>query len=470
MGNHVDLWNKCLTIIKDNINENSFQTWFEPIIPISLTNQIFVLQVPSPFFVEFIEEKYIDILSKTLTKVVGEGTKLEYRVLVDKTNNQKTQYASQGSEANRNINYNKNTTNHSGQNRIKSPYAYIELPDIDSQLNSLQYFNNLIEGKSNKLARTAGLSIAKNPGNSAFNPFFIYGKSGVGKTHLANAIGLEILKNYPDKRVLYVSANTFQIQYSSSVINNTQNDFLNFYQTIDVLILDDVHEFSGKKGTQNVYFHIFNHLHQLGKQLILTCDRPPSQLKDIEERLLTRFKWRLVADIQQPDTEMRKKILINIIKRDGLEISEDVIDFIAENVTDNVRDLEGVISSLILRSSLLNTPLDIALVEEVIGNVSTRTHKTITVDTIKESVCEYFGLSVDDIATKSRKSEVVQARQISMYLSKQLTKDSLTSIGKKIGNRNHATVLHSCNKVEDLMFSDKHYKQDVEEIKQNLKK
>ncbi len=461
MGDYVQLWNRCLAVIKDNINENSFQTWFEPIIPISLANQIFVLQVPSPFFVEYIEEKYIDLLSKTLTRVVGEGTKLEYRVLIDKTNNKKIQYASQGEG-----NYN----NNSGQPKIRSPYAYIELPDIDPQLNSSQFFNNLIEGKSNKLARTAGLSIAKNPGNSAFNPFFIYGKSGVGKTHLANAIGLEILKNFPNKRVLYVSANTFQIQYSSSVINNTQNDFLNFYQTIDVLILDDVHEFSGKKGTQNVYFHIFNHLHQLGKQLILTCDRPPSQLKDIEERLLTRFKWRLVADIQQPDFEMRKKILQNIIKRDGLEIEEEVVDFIAENVSDNVRDLEGVISSLILRSSLLDTPLDIALVEEVIGSVSTKTRKPISVELIKEAVCEYFDLSTDDIATKSRKLEVVQARQIAMYLSKQLTKDSLTSIGKKIGNRNHATVLHSCGKVEDLMDTDKFYKKDVEAIKESLKK
>ncbi len=461
MGDYVQLWNRCLAVIKDNINENSFQTWFEPIIPISLANQIFVLQVPSPFFVEYIEEKYIDLLSKTLTRVVGKGTKLEYRVLIDKTNNKKIQYASQGEQ-----NYNSNNT----QPKIKSPYAYIELPDIDPQLNSSQYFSNLVEGKSNKLARAAGLSIAKNPGNSAFNPFFIYGKSGVGKTHLANAIGLEILKNFPNKRVLYVSANTFQIQYSSSVINNTQNDFLNFYQTIDVLILDDVHEFSGKKGTQNVYFHIFNHLHQLGKQLILTCDRPPSQLKDIEERLLTRFKWRLVADVQQPDFEMRKKILQNIIKRDGLEIEEKVIDFIAENVTDNVRDLEGVISSLILRSSLLDTPLDIDLVEEVIGNVSTKTRKPITVDSIKNSVCEYFGLSTDDIATKSRKLEVVQARQIAMYLSKQLTKDSLTSIGKKIGNRNHATVLHSCSKVEDLMDTDKFYKKNIEAIKESLNK
>ena len=299
---------------------------------------------------------------------------------------------------------------------------------------------------------------------------FVYGQSGVGKTHLANGIGVMVKQLHPEKRVLYVSANTFQIQYTDAVRNNTVNDFLNFYQTIDVLIVDDIQEFAGKTGTQNTFFHIFNHLHQTGKQLILTSDRSPIVMVGLEQRLLTRFKWGLSAEIEKPDFELRKSILENKIYRDGLEIPEEVVDFIAEHVVDNVRDLEGVLVSLLAHSTLANMPIDLALAEKVISRIVNITKKVNTVEKIRDVVCEYFSLSVDAISTKSRKREVVQARQIAMYLSKQLTKSSLSTIGNTIGQRDHATVLHACKIVTDLMDCDKNFRSSVKEIEERLKR
>ena len=435
LNNHEQLWTRCLSVIKDNISEASYNTWFAPIVALKYDNSIFVLQVPSQFFVEYIEEKYIDLLRMTLYREVGVGTRLEYRVLIDKSSGKGTQIPS-ASESPKP----KNST----QGSYISPYHKPQLPEIDPQLNPAHNFNNLIEGNSNKLARTAGISIANEPGKTIFNPLFVYGQSGVGKTHLANAIGVMTKQLNPEKRVLYLSANTFQIQYTDAVRSNSVNDFLNFYQTIDVLIVDDIQEFAGKTATQNTFFHIFNHLHQTGKQLILTSDRSPIVMVGLEQRLLTRFKWGLSAEIEKPDFELRKSILESKIYRDGLEIPEEVVNFIAEHVVDNVRDLEGVLVSLLAHSTLANLQIDISLAEKVISRIVNITRKINTVETIRDTVCEYFSLSVDAISTKSRKREVVQARQIAMYLSKQLTKNSLASIGNTIGQRDHATVLHAC--------------------------
>lgn len=464
MSRHEQLWNSCLKIIKDNINEASFNTWFSPIVPVRYENKVFVLQVPSQFFVEYIEEKYIDLLRMTLTRVAGSGTKLEYRVLIDKSSGTGTQIPSTAEQKPKQFGSN------SAQSTFVSPYQRLQLPELDPQLNPSFNFNSLIEGKSNKLARTSGLSIGNDPGKTIFNPLFVYGKSGVGKTHLVNAIGVMTKQLHPEKRVLYVSANTFQIQYTDAVRNNTQNDFLNFYQTIDVLLIDDIQEFSGKTGTQNTFFHIFNHLHQTGKQLVLTADRSPLEMVGIEQRLLTRFKWGLSAEIEKPDFELRKSILKSKIYRDGLEIPENVVDFIAENVVDNVRDLEGVLISLLAHSTLTNMPIDIILAERVISRIVSITPKVMSIEFIRDTVCDFFKLSVDAISTKSRKLEVVQARQIAMYLSKNLTKNSLSTIGNYIGQRDHATVLHACKKVMDLMDTDKHFKKNVEEIEERLKK
>ncbi len=463
MSNHPEqLWNRCLSVIKDNISEASFNTWFAPIIALKYENNVFVLQVPSQFFVEYIEEKFIDLLRMTLYREVGNGTRLEYRVLIDKSSGRGTQIPSAGEQP-------KPRTNTTSSNYI-SPYNKPQLPDIDPQLNSSYNFNFLIEGNSNKLARTAGISIANEPGKTIFNPLFVYGQSGVGKTHLANAIGVMSKQLHPEKRILYVSANTFQIQYTDAVRANTVNDFLNFYQTIDVLIVDDIQEFAGKTGTQNTFFHIFNHLHQTGKQLVLTSDRSPVVMVGLEQRLLTRFKWGLSAEIEKPDFQLRKAILENKIYRDGLEIPADVVDFIAENVTDNVRDLEGTLVSLLAHSTLADMPLDVELAEKIVSRIVTVTRKTNTVEKIRDTVCDYFSLSVDAISTKSRKREVVQARQIAMYLSKQLTKNSLSSIGLAIGQRDHATVLHACKIVTDLMDIDKNFRLSVNEIQEKLKR
>jgi chromosomal replication initiator protein len=457
-----ELWKKCLSVISDNISEASYNTWFAPIEALKFENNIFVLQVPSQFFVEYIEEKYIDLLRMTLFRVAGQGTRLEYRVLIDKSSDKATQIPSTSEQPKNKL---------AGVNNgYVSPYHKVQLPEIDPQLNPSYNFNSLIEGTSNKLARTAGISIANEPGKTIFNPLFMYGQSGVGKTHLANAIGVMTKQLHPEKRVLYVSANTFQIQYTDAVRSNSVNDFLNFYQTIDVLIIDDIQEFSGKTGTQNTFFHIFNHLHQSGKQLVLTSDRSPLVLVGLEQRLLTRFKWGLSAEIEKPGFELRKAILENKIYRDGLEISEEVIDFIAENVVDNVRDLEGVLVSLMAHSTLTDMPINLELAEKVVGRIVTVSKKINTVEKIRDVVCEYFSLSVDAISTKSRKREVVQARQIAMYLSKQLTKNSLSSIGNTIGQRDHATVLHACKIVNDLMDIDKSFRSSVHEIEAKLKK
>jgi chromosomal replication initiator protein len=461
-NNHNQLWNRCLSVIKDNISEVSFKTWFLPLVSLKYENKIFVLQVPSQFFVEYIEEKYIDLLRMTLYREVGVGTRLEYRVMIDKSSGTGTQIPSASEQQKP-----KQVANNSA---YLNPYHKPQLPEIDPQLNPAYNFNNLIEGNSNKLARTAGISIGNEPGKNIFNPLFIYGQSGVGKTHLANAIGVMTKQLHPDKRVLYVSANTFQIQYTDAVRSNTVNDFLNFYQTIEVLIVDDIQEFAGKTGTQNTFFHIFNHLHQMGKQLVLTSDRSPIVMVGLEQRLLTRFKWGLSAEIEKPDFDLRKSILQSKIYRDGLEIDEEVVDFIAEHVVDNVRDLEGVLVSLMAHSTLANIAIDVTLAEKVISRIVNITRKVNTVEKIRDVVCEYFSLSIDAISTKSRKREVVQARQIAMYLSKQLTKSSLASIGNTIGQRDHATVLHACKIVNDLMDCDKNFRSSVREIEEKLKK
>lgn len=457
------LWNNCLDIIKDNINESSFSTWFEPIKPISYENDILLLQVPSQYFVEHIEDLYIDLLRSTLTRVFGDTTKLEYQVLID----QKTGKGPKIPSASQQAVYPNN--GRSQKRSIVSPYQRIQLPELDPQLNFNLTFDRLIEGKSNQLARTAAIKIAEDPKTLTFNPLFVFGKSGVGKTHLLNSIGVLSKQLRPESRVLYVSANTFQIQYTDAVRNNTQNDFLNFYQTIDLLLIDDIQEFSGKTGTQNTFFHIFNHLHQNGKQLVLSSDRSPLEMIGVEQRLLTRFKWGLSAEISKPDFEMRKSILKNKIYNDGLDIPEHVVDYIAEKVTNNVRDLEGVLASLLAHSTLINEDIDLKLAESIISRITNIEPKSLTVEQIRDTVCEYFNLSIEAISTRSRKLEVVQARQIAMYFSKNMTQSSLANIGMHIGKRDHATVLHACKKVEDLIETDRHFRKNMEEIELKLK-
>jgi chromosomal replication initiator protein len=354
---------------------------------------------------------------------------------------------------------------------IKNPFVIpgIKKLHVDPQLNPDYSFANFVEGDCNRLARSAGYAVAQNPGGTAFNPLLIYGGSGLGKTHLAQAIGIEVKEKSPDKIVLYVNANKFQTQFVEAIRNNNRNDFLHFYQMIDVLILDDVQEFAGKEKTQDTFFHIFNHLHQSGKQLILTSDKPPVELKGMEQRLLSRFKWGLSADLQVPDFETRVAILQKKVYADGIHMPVEVLEYIASQVTNNVRELEGALVSLLAQSTLNKKEITLDLVREMIDKLVKNTTRELSIDYIQKIVSDYFNIPVDLMHSKTRKREIVQARQISMYFSKNLTKSSLALIGSQIGGKDHATVLHACKTVNNLLDTDKRFRLYIEEIEKKLK-
>ncbi|KAA6329972.1 Chromosomal replication initiator protein DnaA [termite gut metagenome] len=463
---HVELWKQCLVIIKDNIPETAYNTWFTPICPLKYENETLTLQVPSQFFYEFIEDKFVDLLRATIYKVIGEGTKLMYNVMVDKSSKVTVNLeASNRSIVAEGGNYTIRRGGNKAPNILQAP----AVQDLDSHLHAEHTFDNFIEGDSNKLARTVALSVAEKPSGTGFNPLFLHGESGVGKTHLINAIGASIKERFPDKRVLYVSAHLFQVQYTDSVRNNTTNDFIKFYQTIDVLIIDDIQELAGVMKTQYTFFHIFNHLHQNGKQLVLASDRAPMLLQGLEERLITRFKWGMVAELEKPNYELRKDILKKKIRRDGLLFPEEVINYIALNVTESVRDLEGVIVSLMAHSTVHNKDIDLDLTKHIIGKIVQKETTPVTIENIVKKVCKYFELDSEAIHTKSRKREVVQVRQVAMYLAKKHTDASSSKIGRLIGNKDHATVLHACKIVKEQCEVDKSFRADVENIELSLK-
>lgn len=454
-------WSECLSILRDNLTESAFKTWFAPIEACSYENDVLVLQMPSQFCVEYIEENYIDILSKVLVRVFGKGTKLEYRVVIDSTSGQGTVIPSDT------LGYALQPDNQ--QQTYNQPDTASNLSDVDSQLNPHLNFNEFVAGTSNQLARTAGISIAETPGKTIFNPFFVYGGSGVGKTHLANAIGNRIRQLYPQKRVLYVPANTFQMQYQAAVADNRHNDFFAFYQSMDVLIVDDIQYFADKKGTQNIFFFIFNHLHQMGKQIILTSDKSPVELRGLEQRLLSRFKWGLAAEITSPDFQLRKDILLNKIYRDGLDIPEEVVDYIADNVRQNVRDLEGVLASMMAHSTFVQTPIDMNLARQAVSRVVDVVNNEITIDSIIENVCAYYNVSVKEVPSRTKRREVANVRQVSMYLARKLTEQSLGEIGRAV-NRDHATVVHSIKVVEQQLEYDPMLRRAVKDIENELRK
>ncbi|KAA6342283.1 Chromosomal replication initiator protein DnaA [termite gut metagenome] len=463
---HVELWKQCLAIIKDNIPETAYNTWFTPILPLKYEDKTLTLQVPSQFFYEFIEEKYVDLLCESIYKVIGEGTKLMYNVMVDKSS--KATIDIEGSTRSTVIGRG-NSTIRGGGNKAPNILQTPAVQDLDSHLHQEYTFDNFIEGKSNKLARAVALSVAEKPSGTGFNPLFLHGGSGVGKTHLISAIGTKIKEYFPDKRVLYISAYLFQVQYTDSVRNNTTNDFIKFYQTIDVLIIDDIQEMAGAVKTQSTFFHIFNHLHQNGKQLVLASDRAPVFLQGLEERLITRFKWGMVAELEKPDYELRRDILKKKIRRDGLLFPEEVINYIALNVTESIRDLEGVIVSLMAHSTVCNKDIDLSLTEQIMRKMVRKETASVTIDGIVNAVCKHFRLESEAIHTKSRKREVVQVRQVAMYLAKKHTDASSSKIGRLIGDKDHATVLHACKIVKEQCEVDKGFRTEVESIELSLK-
>ncbi|MBQ3929665.1 MAG: chromosomal replication initiator protein DnaA [Paludibacteraceae bacterium] len=444
-------WNQCLAIIRDNIDEQAYDKWFEPIKPLKYVDNTLTIEVPSPFFPELLEQNFAKLIRYTLNKVYGESTKLMYRCTVDQEN-KKGGY-----------------TDVSGTNRAND--TKITANSFASNLNQRYSFSTFIEGDCNKLPRTAGINIASQPGKNIFNPLFIYGKSGVGKTHLANAIGLKVLELHPQKRVLFISSSLFQLQYTEAARTNQVNDFINYYQSLDVLIVDDIQEFGegNKKQTQNIFFQIFNHLQQTGKQLVFTCDKKPAELDGMEDRLLTRFKCGLSAEIELPDFDTRKAILKANIEKDGLKISDNVINYIAENVTGSIRDLEGTIISIVAQSTMNQRNINIELAKKVISNIVASSQKNLSVTEIRDMVCDFYGVSLESLLSESRKREIVQARQVAMYFAKIKTKDSLTTIGTTIGKRNHATVLHACKTVQDLIDTDKSFRSSIEELNRMFK-
>lgn len=460
------LWDNSLLLIKDSVTEQQYNTWFKPIVFESYkpSTKTLLVQVPSPFVYEYLEQNFVDLLSKVLHRNFGEGIRLTYRVVTDKEHK-----LSQDIEADPDDADLAKQARERAQQPAAQPVAPQQQEDIDTQLDPKLTFNNYMEGDSNKLPRSVGLSIAEHPNTTQFNPMFIYGPSGSGKTHLVNAIGLKAKQMYPQKRVLYVSARLFQTQYTDAVLHNASNDFINFYQSIDMLIVDDIQEWAGKAKTLNTFFHIFNHLFRNGKRIILASDRPPVELKDMPDRLLTRFSCGLVCELEKPNIQLCVDILSNKIRRDGLKIPVDVISFIAQTCNGSVRDLQGAINGLLAYSIVYNSSIDIRLAERVIKRAVKLDDKPLTIDDIVETVCHHYNVTVTAVNSKSRKRDYVVARQVTMYLAQKYTKMPASRIGKLVGNRDHSTVIHSCTKVEERLKIDAGFNDELVSIENGLK-
>ena len=460
------LWDNSLLLIKDSVTEQQYNTWFKPIVFESYkpSTKTLLVQVPSPFVYEYLEQNFVDLLSKVLHRNFGEGIRLTYRVVTDKEHK-----LSQDIEADPDDADMAKQARERAQQTAAQPAAPQQQEDIDTQLDPKLTFNNYMEGDSNKLPRSVGLSIAEHPNTTQFNPMFIYGPSGSGKTHLVNAIGLKAKQMYPQKRVLYVSARLFQTQYTDAVLHNASNDFINFYQSIDMLIVDDIQEWAGKAKTLNTFFHIFNHLFSNGKRIILASDRPPVELKDMPDRLLTRFSCGLVCELEKPNIQLCVDILSNKIRRDGLKIPVDVISFIAQTCNGSVRDLQGAINGLLAYSIVYNSSIDIRLAERVIKRAVKVDDKPLTIDDIVETVCHHYNVTVTAVNSKSRKRDYVVARQVTMYLAQKYTKMPASRIGKLVGNRDHSTVIHSCSKVEERLKIDAGFSDELVSIENGLK-
>lgn len=467
-----EIWSNCLAIIKDNLNPVSFQTWFAPIKPLKVKDNVITIQVPSHFFYEYIEENFVDLISASIKQGFRNDAVLEYSVVVDKKNSMTLpQVSPQRQNANVNQTQSAFVNPASKPAEIKNPFVIpgLQKIKINSQLNPNFTMENFVEGDCNRLGRSAALQISQQPGTTPFNPFLIYGGSGLGKTHLAQAIGNSVQTMFPEKVVLYVPANRFQEQYVESVRNNTRNDFMHFYQMIDVLIIDDVQDFAGKNATQETFFHIFNQLHQSGKQLILTSDRPPVELQGLNTRLLTRFKWGLTADLTAPDFPTRLEILKNKAYRNGLKLENEILVYMAQNVVSSIRELEGSLVSIMAQSVFTKRTITLDLVQSMISNLTCKPKHEYHIDFIKQTVCEAFNINPDVLKTNSRKREIVQARHLTMYFCKSLTTATVKTIGMEVGGKDHSTVLHAIKTVENLLKTDQNFMNLYSDIKAKLK-
>lgn len=457
-------WSESLKLIKENVTDQQYATWFAQMVFESYNDRTktLLIRVPSTFVYEYIEEHFIDLFSRVLKQTFSPKVRLTYRVATDKEH-----------KPTQDIETTKAVTKTASKRAEKSQPTFQTVEEtakeqLDSQLNPQQTFETFIEGDSNKLPRSVGLAIAEHPNNSQFNPMFIFGPSGCGKTHLINAIGVRTKQLYPQKRVLYISSRLFQVQYTNAVRQNTINEFINFYQTIDMLIVDDIQEWVTAGKTQDTFFHIFNHLFKNGKRIILASDRPPVDLQGMNERLLTRFACGLIAELEKPNVQLCIDILHSKIKRDGISIPEDVIQYIAQTANGSVRDLQGVINSLLAYSVVYNSNIDMRLTERIVKRSVKIDDKPLTIDDIIEQVSKYFKVTPQLINGKSRKKEIVIARQVSMYLAQKHTKMTAGRIGKLIGNRDHSTVLHSCSQIKNKMENDRNLAQQLQQIEKKF--
>lgn len=469
--NATNAWKDCLQIIGQSVDEQNFNTWFKPILPLQIEGDVLTIQVPSQFFYEWLEEHYVPVLKQAIHTVIGKNARLEYSVVVDSGNQRNPQLV---------VNYpngagmkRSNAQQQNGNGNIEeySPFSFKALnpQTVNSRLNPTYTFDNFVEGDCNRLARSAGIAVSKKPGTTSFNPLMLYGGVGVGKTHLVQAIGNEIKKNLPSKIVLYVDQNDFTTQFLNALQNHKMQEFQNFYLQVDLLILDDVQFLSGREKTQEIFFHIFNQLHQSGKQVIMTSDCPPRDLKGFQERLLSRFKWGLTADLQEPDFETKLAIIHNKMESDGIEIPSEVAEYLAYSVDTNLRDMEGVLNSLIFHATLLKKRIDLDLAKEVLRNIVKEIQADVSVDFIQKMVAEYFKVDIESLKAKVKKREIVIPRQLAMYFCKRYTQLTLALIGQNFGGRDHSTVIHALESVEDMMKTDANFKNSVDELSKKLK-
>lgn len=468
-------WGECLSIIKDIVNAQKYTAWFEPIRPLKLEDNILTIQVPSQFWYEWLEQHYYSILRSTISKVIGQEGKLQYSIRMDSREAtyddmpsvrlpQRATPPVQQASVPASPSYE--------SNQIRNPFVIpgIQKHRVNSNLNSNYIFDRFIEGDCNRLARSAGMAIADNPGKNSFNPFFIYGGTGLGKTHLTQSIGNKIRQDFGDeKNILYTTSDDFTNEFVHSIRNNRASEFSSLYRNIDVLIIDDIQFISGKEKTQEEFFHIFNALHQDGKQIILTSDRAPKDIPDIEERLISRFNWGLAADLQMPDFETRYAILERKAMDNGIEFDPEIFEFIATNFKSNIRDLEGAIIKLLAASSLQHIDhLDLNTAKRILKDMIKETNKQITIEAIQTHVCDYFGIDTNKVREKTRKQEIVEARQIAMFLSKKLTKVSLKTIGLQFGGRDHSTVIHAITTIEDRVKTSSKHQQILKDIQHKI--
>jgi len=464
------IWNNCLEFIQGQISEQSFKTWFAPIIPQKFENNVLTIQVPSQFFYEWLEEHYLSLLRQVIDQELGPQGKLEYSIIVDKGNKQQGPFTINLPTQQRSYVQPKNASQ-ATDSKPKSPFALKDFQDEKqlSYLNPIYTFENFIEGDCNQLAKSAAQAVAKKPGGTSFNPLMFYGRVGLGKTHIVQALGNEVKARFADKFVLYVSSEQFTTQFIESLRNNNVQDFTHFYLQADLLILDDVQFLAGKEKTQEIFFHIFNYLHQAGKQIVMTSDCPPSDLRGLQERLLSRFKWGLTADLQQPDFETRVAIIKNKMEADGIDIADDLVEYIAHSVDTNIRELEGVLISLVAHASLNKRDIDLELAKQVLKNIVHEVDTEVSLEYLQKIVTEHYNVSLESLKSKTRKKEIVIARQVVMYLAKQYTNHSLKSIGHYCGGRDHSTVIHALQAVNNMLDTEPQFRSSFEELKGKIK-